>query len=176
MYSYRSKTTAASPTSERVGVPEQGQSMFERLREQFGHKRQVLTQVASSIRTLTVDRNMLIAQAVKDGVPEVRVAEVSGESPRMVRRIARTYDDLERSSTRKETHLANIRARCDELAEATHLKASLEKERELFIQRARTLTQCDSFDLAIATGLTPQEVRNVIRRVCTKGRHSGPSS
>ncbi|MDF9276310.1 hypothetical protein P4U43_00720 [Arthrobacter sp. EH-1B-1] len=175
MYSYRSKTTAAGPASERMGSPEQGQSMVERLRELFGHKRQVLTQVASSIRTLTVDRNMMIAQAVKDGVPEVRVAQVSGESPRIVRRIARTYDDLERSTTRAETHLTNIQGCCDELVEATNLKASLEKERELFIQRARTLTECDSFDLAIATGLTPQEVRNVIRRVCTKVRHSSPS-
>lgn len=172
MYAYRSKTGGAGTRTSQTRGTGRERPRFERLTEQFAMKRQVLTQVASTIRTLTVERNYLIAQALKDGVQETRVANASGESVRGIRKIARAYDDLERSFGGVESHVANIRSCCEELSATMRVKDTLENERELFIQRARTLTGCDSFDLAIATGLTPQEVRNVIRRRCRK-KHDG---
>jgi hypothetical protein len=170
MYVYRSKAGGAPMQEATKASRRHHETETEKLSKAFAGKRQAMSHVASTIRTLTIQRNYLIAQALKDGVQEKRVANACGETVRAIRLIGRAYDDLERSQTDLGLLMADLEAATKELAAATHKKATLEEERATFIAKAYVSSSCDSFDLALVSGITPQEVRNIIRRRCAKGR------
>ncbi|MFD1214083.1 hypothetical protein ACFQ36_18800 [Arthrobacter sp. GCM10027362] len=152
MYSYRAKTGTSELRKER----EKTAQGLELLGQQ-------LSCVVSRMRTLTSGRNQHIAQALKDGLKVAALAEAAGVTHRTIRTIAQSYEDIYPTHTPREIHLNAIRAKTAELLAAKEKRAKLERQRDRLIVRAYQVTGYDPLDLAIASGLTVEQVRKTTR-------------
>jgi hypothetical protein len=153
MYRYQSRTKKGSKQK----------AERERLTKGFAGRRQLLAQAASTIRTLTMKRNDIIAQALQDGLAAATVASLTGESVRSVRAIGQASEDLYRSNTSRAAHVEAIRSSSKELLAAETVRAELEHQRERLIARAFESTPYDILDLAIMSGLTTEQIRKTTR-------------
>src|SRR4051812_31198197 len=88
-YTYRAKAP-------RPAQPEVNREHVKLTRALADH-RQLLSHASSTIRTLTVARNELIAQALADGLTLATIAAMTGEHSRTVRNIGLACEDVHAS-------------------------------------------------------------------------------
>lgn len=167
MYSYRSGTGASGLQKERA-----------KILKGLALRRQLLSQVVSTIRTLTTRRNEQIAQALEDGLTVAKIAALTGETAWTVRTIGLSYEGLYPSSTSRQTHLETILASNAELAAAEQRRAQLEDQRDRLVVRAWQTTDDDVLDLAMASGMTLDSVHKLTRGVPRRNpkAHRSPRS
>ncbi|MDI2034929.1 hypothetical protein [Paenarthrobacter nitroguajacolicus] len=166
-YSYRAKAlrTQHPGAQHPAETPAQNPAQTEhtRLARALGVHRQLLSQAASAIRDLAAARNELIAQAVEDGLPPATISAATGENLRTVRTLALAYDDLQPSGLPRNSQLALLQHRSEELRRAGNSRDRIMERREELIVLALRNQVCDDLELASLTGLTPDHIRRATR-------------
>ncbi|MCA4133281.1 hypothetical protein [Arthrobacter sp. M4] len=171
MYSYRSSAGGSElrrgsrlHSASQPGKDSEPQKEKDKLFKGLALRRQLISQVSSTVRTLTARRNEQIAQALEDGLTVAKIAALTGESAWTIRTIGLSYEGLFPSRTTRDAHLSAIQASTAELSAADRKRKLLETQRERLIARAYQLTDADVLDLAIASGMTLENVQKTTRR------------
>jgi hypothetical protein len=162
MYSYRSKAAVSEQHKEFLHQ-EFLHLEREKIFKGLALRRQLLSQVISTVRTLTTRRNDQIAQALEDGLTVAKIAALTGESAWTIRTIGLSYEGLYPSRTGRDEHLGVIRSITAEIAAAEGKRALLEEQRERLVVRACRVTECDVLDLAMVSGMTSEQVHKTTR-------------
>lgn len=158
-YTYRSKAPAVLEDR----APATGE--HDKLIHSLTAHKQLLSQAASAIRALTVARNVMIAQALEDGLTVATISAVTGENMRAVRTIGLAYGDLPPGGLSRGAHLNALKAKSAELQAAGEHRGRIEERRDSLIVMALRSRACDDIELASLTGLTPDHIRKATRRI-----------